>query len=439
MAGLRIHPVLLAALCAAGLAFMPARPDAQQVATPTAAPPAEPQQVAAPAAAPPAEPQQVAYGRYLAVLGDCEGCHNRPGGRPFAGGVPLATPFGTIYSANITPDRETGIGAWSANDFWNAMHNGVRANGAKLYPAFPYPYFTHATRAESDALYAFIRTLQPVSYRPPPNRLPFPLNIRFLVTFWNAINFKPDAAPTTGPTPGEHIVRGLGHCGACHTPKTLLGGDKAGHEFEGGKLDNWFAPALTSDVRTGLGVWSAPDIAQYLKTGRNARANASGSMGDVVQHSTSHMADADLQAIGAYLKTRTSRAAATAVPRPDAKTMAIGQAIYVDQCSACHATDGKAAPTYFPPLPGAAVTQSTDPTTVIHFILTGAQTVATDAAPTPLTMPSYAWKLNDAQIAAVATYVRNSWGNAAPAVTAGDVAKLRRKVPKPVQKPSATV
>ena len=393
-----------------------------------------------PAAAPPADAAQVAYGRSLAVLGDCEGCHNRPGGQPLAGGLPLNTPFGVIYSANITPDHDTGIGTWSADDFWNALHRGVRANGAKLYPAFPYPYFTHATRAESDALYAYFRTVAPVSYRPPANRLPFPFNIRFLVTFWNMLNFKEDTAPTTGPTPGEHIVRGLGHCGACHTPKTLLGGDKKRHELEGGKLDNWFAPALTGDVRAGLGAWPAADIAEYLKTGRNARANASGPMGDVVSHSSSKMADAEVQAIAAYLKTQTARLETPAAPAPDPKVMAVGQAIYVDECAACHAVDGKAAPTYFPPLPGAAVTQSRDPTTVLRFILSGTQTVATDARPTPLSMPSFAWKLDDAQVAAVATYVRNSWGNQAPAVSAGEVAKLRRKVAaKPVQKPSAVI
>ena len=426
MVGLRFHPLLVATLCAGVLTFMPAKPEAQ--------PPA------APLASPAAEPAQVAYGRYLAVLGDCQGCHDRPGGQTYAGGLPLNTPFGVIYSSNITQDRETGIGTWTADDFWKAMHKGVRANGAKLYPAFPYPYFTHATRAESDALYAYFRTVAPVSYRPPANKLPFPFNIRFLVTFWNVLNFKEDKAPSTGPTPGEHIVRGLGHCGGCHSPKTFLGADKAGHDFEGGVLDNWFAPALNADARRGLGAWSTPDVVEYLKSGRNARANSSGPMADVISHSTSQITDADLASISAYLKAQPSHAAIPATPAPDAKAMAAGQAIFVDECSACHAVDGKAEPRYFPPLVGAAMTQSTDPTTVIRFILSGTQTVATDARPTPLSMPSYSWKLNDAEVAAVATYVRNSWGNAAPAVTASEVGKLRRKAAaKPIQKPSATI
>jgi mono/diheme cytochrome c family protein len=408
-------------------------PGAQQVRPSAAVAPAS----ATPA---PAETAQVAAGRYLAIVGDCEGCHDRPGGQRLAGGLPLNTPFGVIYTANITQDRTNGIGAWTADDFWNALHRGVRKDGAKLYPAFPYPYFTHATRTESDALYAYLKTVTPVDYRPPANRLPFPLNIRFLVTFWNMLNFKEDPAPTLGPTPAAHIVRGLGHCGGCHSPKNFLGGDKAGHELEGGTLDNWFSPPLNADVRTGLGAWSAAEVAEYLKTGRNARANSSASMADVVHYSTSHMTDADLLAVGAWLKALPSHAAAPPTPHPDPRVMAAGQAIYVDECSACHATDGKAAPTYFPPLPGASVTQSVDPTTVIHFILAGTQTVATDARPTPLSMPAYAWKLNDAQIAAVTTYIRNSWGNAAPVVTASDVAKLRRKVAaKPIRKPSARI
>ncbi len=421
---MRTRTFLAAALAATAVAI-PAALDAQQAASP---------------APPITESPQVAMGHALAIQGDCAGCHNRTGGAAYSGGLPLATPFGTIFTSNITQDRDTGIGTWTPDQFWNAMHNGIRADGAKLYPAFPYPYFTHITRAESDALYAYFRTVPAVSYRPPANKLPFPLNIRPLVAFWNALYFKPDNAPSTGPTSGQHIVQGLGHCGACHTPKTFLGGDKAGHALEGGKLDNWFAPAINADARRGLGAWSAPDVAEYLKTGRNSRANASASMADVVHYSTSQMADPDLAAVAAYLKSQPTHAAEPAAVTLNPKVMAAGQAIYVDECSACHAVDGKAAPTYFPPLPGAAVTQSTDPTTVIRFILSGTQTVATDARPTPLSMPSYGWKLTDAQVAAVATYVRNSWGNSAPAVSAGDVAKLRRKVAKtPVQKPSARV
>ena len=435
MRGAFIVPaVALSAAAAIGLLARPGASGAQtsQPAAPVA-PPTATTQPAAP------EDPQVALGRYLATAGDCEGCHDRPGGPPYAGGLPLPTPFGTIYSANLTRDRASGIGAWTADDFWNAMHKGVDRDGAHLYPAFPYPYFTHITRAESDALYAYLRTIAPVRYDPPPNRLPFPFNIRLLVGVWNLLYFKADDHPQTANR-GQHLVEGLGHCGACHTPKTFLGGDKTEHALEGGNLDNWAAPAIDADPRRGLGAWSSAEVAEYLKTGRNARASASASMADVVTHSTSQMAEADLTAMADYLRGRPSHAAAVdAAARPDARVMAAGEAIYVDQCATCHAVDGKAQPGLFPPLPGAGVTQSTDPTTVIRFILSGAQTVATDAKPTPFAMPSFGWKLNDAEVAAVATYVRNSWGNVAPAVKASDVGRLRGKVGKPVRKPSARV
>jgi mono/diheme cytochrome c family protein len=401
--------------------------------------PAELPQVAAPTPAA-GESPQVATGRYLAVLGDCQGCHDRPGGAHMAGGLPLNTPFGVIYTANLTPDRETGIGAWSSEDFWNAMHRGVRRDGAKLYPAFPYPYFTHITRAESDALYAYLRSVPAVEYRPPANKLPFPLNIRAVVTVWNWMNFREDNNPNAGGgDPGGHIVQGLGHCGACHTPKTFLGGDKKGQALQGGRLDNWFAPALNSDSRRGLGAWSTADVVEYLKTSRNAHANASGSMAAVVEYSTSLMNETDLAAVATYLKAQPA-APTRAAAAPDAKVMTVGAAIYADQCAACHKTDGSGVPRMFPPLKGAAVTQSDDATTAVRFILAGTQTATTDKRPTAASMPAYAWKLNDAQIAAVSTFIRNSWGNSAPAVRPSDVAGLRKRVAAhPVRKPSATV
>jgi mono/diheme cytochrome c family protein len=398
-----------------------------------------PAETPAPAAPGPPEPPQVAAGRYLARVGDCEGCHDRPGGQRLAGGLPLNTPFGVIYAANITPDADTGLGTWSADDFWRAMHKGVRRGGAKLYPAFPYPYFTHASRAESDALYAYLRTVPAVSYRPPANRLPFPFNIRALVSVWNWMNFKEDDHPGQGASAGAHMVEGLGHCGACHTPKNFLGGDRKSQALQGGRLDNWFAPALNADPRRGLGGWSVADVVEYLQTGRNGHANASASMGDVVEHSTQHMTQTDLQAMAAYLK---AQPAGPAIPQAaaDPKMMAAGEAIYVDACAACHRVDGGGEPRVFPALKGAAVTQSSDPTTALRFILSGTQTAATGARPTAFSMPAYGWKLDDRQVAAVATYIRNAWGNVAPPVRAAQVAKLRKHVADPqVRKPSSPV
>jgi mono/diheme cytochrome c family protein len=384
---------------------------------------------------------QVEVGRYLVILGDCESCHDRPGGQKFAGGLPLNTPFGVIYSANITPDRQTGIGAWSEADFYRAMHEGRDDQNAHLYPAFPYPYFTRISRGSVDAIRAYLMTLPAVSYQPPPNRLPFPFSIRALVGFWNWLYFKPGGfAPAADQSAdwnrGAYIVNGPGHCGACHTPKTFLGGDEQDRALQGGKLDNWFAPDLNGDQHGGLAAWSQADLVEFLKTGRNARSAASGSMADVITYSTSKMSDADLTAVAAYLKSLPAAKPAPAPMNLDAAAMRAGQAIYLDNCAACHRADGSGVPGEFPPLPGNANVQSSDPTTIDRFILTGTEATATDARPTALAMPSFGWKLTDAEVAAVATYIRNSWGNTAPAVSAGDVARLRGKVAAhPIHKP----
>jgi mono/diheme cytochrome c family protein len=399
-------------------------------------------QVPAPAAAP--VPSQVDRGRYLVVLGDCESCHDRPGGQKLAGGLALNTPFGVIYSANITPDRQTGIGGWSEADFYRAMHEGKDDRNAHLYPAFPYPQFTRMPRADVDAIRAFLMTQPAVSYRPPANRLPFPLSIRALVGVWNWLYFKPgDFQPTAGQSAawnrGAYIVNGPGHCASCHTPKTILGGDKQSQFLQGGLLDNWFAPDLNGDPRGGLAAWTAADIVEFLKTGRNARTSASGSMSDVITHSTSQMSDADLAAVAGYLKSLPSAKGAPAAAHLDPAAMRAGQALYRDNCAACHRADGSGVAREFPPLRQNSNVQSSDPTTLDRFILSGTETAATDARPTPFAMPSFAWKLTDREIADVATYVRNSWGNAAPAVSAGDVAKLRHKVAAhPIRKPSET-
>lgn len=392
----------------------------------------------------PAAPSQVDRGRYLAVLGDCESCHDRPGGQKLAGGLPLNTPFGIIYSANITPDRDTGIGGWSEADFYRAMHEGRDDQKTHLYPAFPYPYFTRMSRADVDAIRAYLMTQPTASYRPPTNRLPFPLTIRALIGFWNWLYFKPgDFQATAGQSPqwnrGAYIVNGAGHCAACHTPKSFLGGDQQARFLQGGLLDNWFAPNLNGDARDGLADWTAADITEFLKTGRNTRTSASGAMSDVIAHSTSQMTDADLAAVAAYLKSLPAAKPAPAASNPDPAAMRAGEALYVDNCAACHRADGAGVPREFPPLRGNSNVQSADPTTIDHFMLTGTQATATDARPTALAMPSFAWKLSNREIADIATYIRNSWGNSAPPVSASQVGKLRDKVAAhPIRKPSTT-
>lgn len=377
-------------------------------------------------------PDPVARGSYLVDAGDCKSCHTAEGQPPFAGARPIPTPFGKVFSANLTPDPTTGIGNWTAADFYRAMHKGRGPHGRHFYPVFPYTYFTRMPRADTDAIYAYLRTLPPVELKTPPPKLPFPLNIRGLLGIWNALFFHPGefrADPGKPPewNRGAYLVWGPGHCGGCHTPKNFLGADKNKKALEGGRLDNWVAVNLTGEPRQGLGGWSQADIAEYLRSGRNAHAAASGSMQEVVYYSTSRMSDADLLAIAAYLKDLAPRTPKMRMDAPNAAAMHAGEAIFADACSACHKMDGQGVPRFFPSLRGDASLQSKDPTTIVRIILEGTRSLPTPAAPTPLSMPAFAWKLDDNEIASVATYVRNSWGNAAPPVSASKVAKLRRK------------
>jgi mono/diheme cytochrome c family protein len=374
-------------------------------------------------------------GKYLAILGDCASCHTSKDGAAYAGGRGLNSGFGIIYSANITPDRETGIGNWSADQFYRAMHKGLAADDSHLYPAFPYPYFTHMTRADDDALYAYLRTVPAVHAQPPPNKLPFPLSIRGLMAIWNALYFsegayKPDPAQSAEWNRGAYIVTGPGHCGGCHTPKNFLMADENDRTLSGSPIDNWFAADLSGESRAGLASWTAADIEEYLKNGRNARATASGSMQEVIGLSTGRMEDGNRAAIAAYLKALPPSAPAKQSSAPDPAAMRAGEAIFADACSSCHLSQGRGQPRLFPPLAGSAPVQSHDATTVLHIILQGSHSLATDDKPTPLAMPAFAWKLNDRQIADVATYIRNSWGNQASSVDAADVRELRNDLAK---------
>ena len=375
---------------------------------------------------------QLQRGQALTITGDCMSCHIRDGGQPFAGGLGLNTPFGVIYTANITSDRTTGIGDWTSDQFYNAMHNGIGAQGENLYPAFPYPWFTRASRADDDAILAYLKTTPAVSYRPPANRLPFPLNIRFMVKGWNLLFFRPhdfqaDPGQAADWNRGAYLVTGLGHCGACHSPLNFFGAASVDRALHGGTLDNWVAPDLTGNARTGLGGWSLGDITEFLQTGRNFRAGAGGDMGEVVSYSTSLMNDRDRQAIAVYLKSLAASpdAAAQSV---DTGAMQRGEAIYSDACSSCHLENGFGQPRYFPPLSHDAMLQQADPTGLEHLILAGGRVGPTATRPSPLTMPSFAWKLTDDEIADVSTYIRNSWGNQAAPVPASKVRDMRRRL-----------
>ena len=371
-------------------------------------------------------------GRYLARVGDCTACHTAEHGAMFAGGRAIATPFGTLLSPNITPDRETGIGAWSDADFVNALLVGRGHGGQRLYPAMPYTYYTHATREDALAIRAYLNTVTPVSNAVVSNQLPFPFNIRATMIAWNSLFFtaaaiKPNPDQSAEWNRGAYLVEGLGHCGMCHTPKNALGGDRTGHRLRGYRLQGWVAPALTNDAPAGLAAWSIDDIVLYLKTGRNRFDIASGPMAEAVSDETSHMTVADLRAMATYLKSSPAAAAATQTALdPHDRQMTAGSAIYADNCAACHTQSGEGIVGLFPRLAGAPLVQQADPTSLLHVVLHGNRAVATSAAPTGPAMPAYDWKLTDDQAAAVTTYIRNNWGNAASAVTAAQAAAARR-------------
>jgi mono/diheme cytochrome c family protein len=367
-------------------------------------------------------------GRYLAHAADCGSCHTVPGSeRPFAGGRPIETPFGTLVAPNITADQDTGIATWTDDEFDAAVRQGLRRDGARLYPAMPYPYYTRMSRDDVMAIRAYLKTITPVSNAVNVNRLPFPLNLRIAMTVWDALYFKPgefnsDPSKSEEWNRGAYLALGPGHCGACHTPKTLLGGDRSSDALRGFALQGWFAPDITSGAGA-LREWSADDIAEYLKTGHNRNAAAAGLMGEVVDLSTSKLTDDDAKAMAVYLKdvqgtAQNSNAAA------DVNVMMAGKAIYQDLCSSCHQSDGKGVPNLFPNLSQVATVSASDPATVLRVILQGVQSVATDREPTGPAMPAFGWQLGDEQVAAVATYIRNNWGKA-PSVSEEQVKKAR--------------
>ena len=376
----------------------------------------------------------VEHGRYLAIASDCGGCHTRPdGGTPFAGGVSLKTPFGTLIAPNITPDPDAGIGAWTDDDFVAALHEGRGRGGIRLYPAMPYTNYTKMTREDALAIRAYLRTVEPSSEKYQANQLPFPFNIRANLAVWNALNFKPGRLATDTAKPaewnrGRYLVDALGHCGICHTPKTFLGADRNSAYLQGATLQGWYAPNITADERKGIGRWSVDEIVAYLKNGANHDAIATNGMAEEVVHSSSAMTDDDLEAIAAYLLSLKSpkESNPTPIAAADAR-MRAGQAIYKDSCAGCHTEAGTGVAQLFPRLAGSHAVQSDDATTLIRTVLFGSHGAATAGAPTQPAMPSFAWRLGDAQAAAVITYIRNAWGNAAAAVSARDVKKIRSR------------
>jgi mono/diheme cytochrome c family protein len=383
------------------------------------------------AAAGPNDDEVIAHGKALVEAGDCSSCHTLDPAKPFAGGKRIDTPFGAVYAPNLTPDKNTGIGFWSDPDFVNALRFGVSPDGSNYYPAFPYPHFTLVTRPDILAIRAYLATLEPYANTAPPAELRFPLNFRVLMKAWNFLFLKPGIlVPEQEKGPdwnrGRYLVEGLGHCGACHTPKNIFGADKSGQALAGSNIGGWFAPRLDGAARSGLKSWSADDIVEYLQSGRNGKSHADGPMAEVIVNSTSKMSDGDVRAIAVYLKDLPAGPPEPSVTPPPEADMKSGAGLYAHACVACHEADGSSSPRVYPPLNGNALLQADDPASTLRIILDGAQTVTTQRAPNTGSMPGYAKQWTDQQIADVTNYIRNSWGNAASLVTADQVAKARK-------------
>lgn len=389
-----------------------------------------------------ADASQVERGRYLAQLGDCVACHTSGNEAPMAGGRALETPFGKLYSTNITPDKETGIGNYSFAQFDRAMRQGVAADGHNLYPAMPYPSYAKMTREDMQALYAYLMEgLAPVRMQNKPDEMSWPFSMRWGLAIWNWLflddtPFQPDGSKDETWNRGAYLVQGLGHCGACHTPRGIAFQEKAMSEaggsgdyfLAGETVEHWRALSLRN-------LWTVEDTALFLKTGQNRFAAASGNMTEVIMHSTQHFKDADLLAVATYLKSLPpgphDKPMPAGVPQPvqqarvpDNLFNSRGGLGYIQFCGDCHRADGGGVDKVFPTLAGNPTVRSQDPATLVHILLTGGETAATAAHPRVFVMPAFA-RLGDQELAEILSFVRASWGDGAPPVDAATVARMR--------------
>jgi mono/diheme cytochrome c family protein len=399
-----------------------------------------------------AQAQQPAdKGEYVARAGDCIACHTVPNGKPFVGGLKMGTPLGAIYSTNITPDPETGIGNYTFEDFDRAVRSGIAKDGRRLYPAMPYPSYAKITDDDLHALYDFfMKEVPPVNQANQPSTIPSYLSFRWPLAIWDAV-FTKSGAYVTKPdhdaawNRGAYLIQGLEHCGACHTPRGWAIQEKALDDsndqfLQGAPLDAWSAPDLRGDVRTGLGSWSQDELATFLKSGHNDKAVVFGSMIDVVNNSTPYLSDEDASAMAAYLKSLPASTQQAAYVYDDATTTALlegkppqsGGVVYNGYCVSCHGADGKGQSPYIPPLAGNPAVLDSDPSSLINLTLNGAQPVVVKGTPDAYRMPQYRVQLTDDDIAAVLSFVRNGWGNGATPVTDDQVKALR-----PVTDPSS--
>lgn len=378
----------------------------------------------------------MARGAYLAKVGHCEGCHTARGGPPYAGGKPIRTPFGTFHATNLTPDRDTGLGLWTAADFWRAMHEGRARDGRALYPVFPYPNYTRVTRADSDALFAYLRSLAPVRRPNTPHALEAPYRFTWMLDLWRALFFRPetfvpDGSRSAGWNRGAYLARGLGHCDACHAPRNMLGAvSKGSLEFAGGPVpeQSWFAPSLHDPAQGALIGWSTADAVALLRDGAAAGAWTTGPMGEIVARSLQHWRDEDLSALAEFLTSLPrdggGKAASPGIDPADPAWVE-GERLYREHCSDCHGAQGQGRPGRHPALANNRAVTAEPPTNVLRIVLVGGYSPTTRSQPRPHGMPPFAQTLGDTGVAAVVTYIRNAWGHRASAVNAAQANRAR--------------
>ncbi|NII11638.1 cytochrome c [Oleiagrimonas sp. C23AA] len=398
-------------------------------------PSAEPEQIKI------TDPKQLAKvkrGEYLMRAGDCIACHSVAGGKPLSGGLPMVTPFGTIYTPNITPDDETGIGKWTEKDLWNAIHNGINRHGEYLYPAFPFTSYTKVSKEDVSDIYAYLRSVKPVKRKNTPLGMAFPFNQREALLGWRMMffdkgEFKPNPKKSKEWNRGAYLVEGLGHCGECHTQRNALGGTEKDEALAGGMIpiQNWYAPNLSTAPHGGLEGWTEKDIVDLLKTGRSSKGTVYGPMAEVVQDSMQYMTDADLKAIAVYLKSlppQPTKERGAVVEPPEAlvdEMVHHGKDIYEHKCARCHQSNGNGVEHIYPPLNGNASVLAPNPVNPIRIVLLGGFEVTTQTYPRPFSMPPFAQDLSDKDVASVVTYIRQAWSNKASPVSPQTVRKYR--------------
>lgn len=383
-------------------------------------------------------------GAYLVRIGDCMACHTARGGTAFAGGRVMQSEFGQFVTPNITSDKQTGIGEWSAEDFWNALHNGKAKDGRLLYPSFPFVNYTHVSRVDADAMYAYLQSQPAVVQKNADHNLTFPYNQRPALALWRAMYFKPGALrfqsqQSTEWNRGAYLVRGLAHCSACHSTRNSFGASQGSADFSGGEMAqiHWYAPSLQSSYELNLPTWSEQEITHLLVRGNNLKSSVAGPMAEVVQQSLQYLSEPDARAIATYLRALPQQTQSTpdlldrAIARPTVskeqmlQIMQHGEKIYKTHCLDCHGKGGEGVTGIYPALQGNASLQTSSLSNPIRLILAGGFAPATRLNPRPYSMPPFAPVLDDTEVATVLTYIRNSWGNKANVVGASEVNPYR--------------